>query len=340
MLQKQNRIPSPQEFLENIPLPPALKELKFKRDREIRAVLSGESEKILVVVGPCSAHAHAPVIEYIKRLGKLSDKLSDKLVIVPRIYANKPRTKGIGYQGMFLQPDFNGGADIVRGIESVRKLHLAVMEETGLTGADEMLYPENTPYVEDLISYFAVGARSVENPLHRQVASGLDVPVGMKNPTSGNLVALMDSVFAAQNPQTFKYGDYQVHSSGNPFAHAVLRGGVDGNGEFVSNYGCEDVMKIERLYREAELSNPAVIIDCNHSNSGKQHLRQIDIAREVVGQRNTHNGYKQMVKGLMIESFLEEGNQQSDTVFGKSVTDPCIGWVDTEKLLCEIAENV
>ncbi len=338
MLQKQNRIPSPQEFLAKIPLPPALKKIKEKRDGEIRAAISGESGKLLVVVGPCSAHAHAPVLEYITRLGKTQEKLGEKLVIVPRIYTNKPRTKGVGYQGMFLQPDFSGEADIIRGIESVRRLHLAVIEETGLTGADEMLYPENTAYVEDLVSYFAVGARSVENPLHRQAASGLDVPVGMKNPTNGNLVSLMDSVFAAQSPQTFKYGEYQVRSSGNPYAHAILRGGVDGKGAFVPNYGSDDVATLERLYRDGGLSNPAVIVDCNHSNSGKQYSRQIAIAREVMGLRNASDGYKKMVKGLMIESFLEEGNQTSGEVFGQSVTDPCIGWKDTEKLLWEIAE--
>ena len=338
MLQKQNRIPSPQEFLAKFPLPSALKDLKEKRDGEIRSVLSGESKKLLAVVGPCSAHAHAPVLEYMIRLGQLQEKLGEKLIIVPRIYTNKPRTKGVGYQGMFLQPDSNGAADIARGIESVRRLYIAVMEETGLTGADEMLYPENTAYVEDLVSYFAVGARSVENPLHRQVASGLDVPVGMKNPMSGSLSSLIDSVFAAQSAQSFKLGEYQVRSDGNPYAHAILRGGVDANGSFAPNYGLEEVARIEMLYKDGGLCNPAAIVDCNHSNSGKQYLRQISIAREVMRLRNSYEGYKQIVKGLMIESFLEEGNQPSDEIFGKSITDPCIGWSDTEKLLCEIAD--
>lgn len=340
MLQKQNYIPSPQEFLERIPLSSALKTVKEKRDAEIRMVLSGESEKMLVVVGPCSAHAHAPVLEYIVKLAKLQEKLGEKLVIVPRIYTNKPRTKGVGYQGMFLQPDHSGEADIVRGIESVRRLHISIIEETGLTGADEMLYPENTAYVEDLVSYFAVGARSVENPLHRQVASGLDVPVGMKNPTSGNLVSLIDSVFAAQNSQTFKCGEYQVRSSGNPYAHAILRGGVDRDGAFMPNYGVEAVAKMSELYAVEKLENPAVIIDCNHSNSGKQHLRQMGIAREVMGFRRSNDNYRKIVKGLMIESFLAEGCDASGETFGKSITDPCIGWADTERLLCELAELV
>jgi 3-deoxy-7-phosphoheptulonate synthase len=259
MLEKQKYIPSPQEFLEKIPLAPALKEVKEKRDEEIRAALSGRSEKLLLIVGPCSAHAHAPVIQYITRLAKLQECLADKLVIVPRIYTSKPRTRGVGYQGMFLQPDFDGEADIVRGIESVRKLHIAVMEETGLTGAEEMLYPENVAYLEDLVSYFAVGARSVENPFHRQVASGLDVPVGMKNPTSGNLNSLMDSVFASQNAQAFKYREYQVRSAGNPYAHAILRGGVDGNGADVPNFHYETVMQLEEMYRGSKLENPAII---------------------------------------------------------------------------------
>ena len=340
MLEKQKYIPSPQEFLEKIPMTPALKRVKEKRDAEIRAVISGKSEKLLVIVGPCSAHAHAPTLNCITRLGKLQERLSEKLVIVPRIYTNKPRTRGVGYQGMFLQPDFDGEADIVRGIESVRKLHIAVMEETGLTGADEMLYPENTPYVDDLVSYFAVGARSVENPLHRQSASGLDVPVGMKNPTSGNLNSLMDSVFAAQNAQVFKYGEYQVRSAGNPYAHAVLRGGVDGSGADVPNFHYETVMKLEEMYQDSGLENPAIIIDCNHSNSGKKFKQQLRIEQEVMQNRCFDERFKKIVKGFMVESFLEEGSQKHDEIFGKSITDPCIGWADTERLLLDLAEQV
>ena len=261
-------------------------------------------------------------------------------MIVPRIYTNKPRTRGVGYKGMFVQPDPEGMADIARGIRSIRSLHLAAMNESGLTAADEMLYPENTPYVEDLLSYYVVGARSVENQLHRQVASGVDAPVGLKNPMSGNLVALLNSIFAAQSPQIFKYGNYQVGSGGNPYAHAILRGCVDGSGADVPNFHYETVMQLAELYKESELANPAIVIDCNHSNSGKKCKQQIRIAQEVMQNRRFDEEFKKIVKGFMIESFLVEGNQLRDEVFGKSITDPCIGWEDTERLLGNIAEQV
>jgi len=261
-------------------------------------------------------------------------------VIVPRIYTNKPRTKGVGYKGMFLQPDPEGAADIARGIRSIRALHLAAMNESGLTAADEMLYPENTPYVEDLLSYHAVGARSVEDQLHRQVASGIDAPVGMKNPMSGNILALINSIFAAQSPQIFKYRNYQVSSDGNPYAHAILRGGVDGSGADIPNFHYETVMQLAELYNGGKLQNPAVIIDCNHSNSGKQFRQQIRIAEEVMQNRRFDSEFKKLVKGFMIESFLVEGAQKHDEVFGKSITDPCLGWEDTEKLLNDLADQV
>ena len=340
MLEKQNFIPEPEEFIAESPLSPALKKIKEKRDEEVRAVISGKSEKMLVVVGPCSAHEPAPTLEYIAKLGKLNEKVKDKLVIVPRIYTNKPRTKGVGYKGMFLQPDPEGTADIVRGIRSIRALHLAAINESGLTSADEMLYPENTPYVEDLLSYHAVGARSVEDQLHRQVASGIDAPVGMKNPMSGNILALVNSIFAAQSPQIFKYRNYQVSSNGNPYAHAILRGGVDGAGQDVPNFHYETVMQLAEMYKGGQLQNPAVIIDTNHSNSGKQFKQQIRIAEEVMQNRRFDADFKKLVKGFMIESFLVEGSQKHDEVFGKSITDPCLGWEDTEKLLCDIAEQV
>lgn len=340
MLEKQNFIPEPEEFIAESPLSPALKKIKEKRDEEVRAVISGKSEKMLVVVGPCSAHEPAPTLEYIAKLGKLNEKVKDKLVIVPRIYTNKPRTKGVGYKGMFLQPDPEGTADIVRGIRSIRALHLAAINESGLTSADEMLYPENTPYVEDLLSYHAVGARSVEDQLHRQVASGIDAPVGMKNPMSGNILALVNSIFAAQSPQIFKYRNYQVSSNGNPYAHAILRGGVDGAGQDVPNFHYETVMQLAEMYKGSQLQNPAVIIDTNHSNSGKQFKQQIRIAEEVMQNRRFDADFKKLVKGFMIESFLVEGSQKHDEVFGKSITDPCLGWEDTEKLLCDIAEQV
>lgn len=248
MLEKQYYIPEPEEFMAESPLSPELKEMKRRRDEEVKAVVSGRSGKMLMIVGPCSAHESAPVLEYISRLGKLNERVKEKLVLVPRIYTNKPRTKGVGYKGMFIQPDPEGEADIVRGIRSIRALHIAAMKESGLTAADEMLYPENTAYVEDLLSYHAIGARSVENQLHRLVASGIDTPVGMKNPMSGNLPAMINSIFAAQSPQVFKYRNYQVRSAGNPYAHAILRGGVDGAGADVPNFHYETVMRVAELY--------------------------------------------------------------------------------------------
>ena len=340
MLEKQYFIPEPEEFIAETPLTAEMKRIKQERDEEIRAVISGQSEKMLVIVGPCSAHESAPTLEYISRLGKLNEKVKEKLVIVPRVYTNKPRTKGVGYKGMFLQPDPAGAADIIRGVRSIRALHLAAIDASGLTAADEMLYPENTAYVEDMLSYHAVGARSVEDQLHGQVASGIDAPVGMKNPMSGNTLALINSIFAAQSPQVFKYRNYQVRSGGNPFAHAILRGGVDGAGVDVPNFHYETVMKVAELYHGSQLENPAIVIDCNHSNSAKQHRQQIRVAAEVMQNRKFDPDFKKIVKGFMIESFLVEGNQKEDEVFGKSITDPCLGWEDTERLLLTLAEQV
>ena len=338
MLEKQYFIPEPEEFIAENPMTAEHKKIKKERDEEVKNVISGKSDKMLVIVGPCSAHESAPTLEYISRLGKLNEKVKDKLVIVPRVYTNKPRTKGVGYKGMFLQPDPEGAADIARGIRSIRALHLAAINESGLTSADEMLYPENTPYVEDLLSYHAVGARSVEDQLHRQVASGIDCPVGLKNPMSGNIIALINSIFAAQSPQIFKYRNYQVSSSGNPYAHAILRGGVDGAGLDVPNFHYETVMQLAQMYDG--LQNPAIVIDCNHSNSAKKHRQQIRIAEEVMQNRRFDPDFKKIVKGFMIESFLVEGTQKHDDVFGKSITDPCLGWEDTEKLLLTLAEQV
>ena len=340
MLEKQYFIPEPEEFVAESPMTAELLKIKKARDEEVRDVIAGRSEKMLVVVGPCSAHEPAPTLEYISRLGKLNEQVKEKLVIVPRIYTNKPRTKGVGYKGMFLQPDPEGMADIVRGIRSIRSLHLAAMNESGLTAADEMLYPENTAYVEDLLSYHAVGARSVEDQLHRQVASGIDAPVGMKNPMSGNIYALMNSIYAAQAPQIFKYRNYQVSSDGNPYAHAILRGGLDSSGLDVPNFHYETVMQVCELYKGGGLQNPAIVIDCNHSNSGKQFRQQIRIAQEVMQNRRFDKEFKTLVKGFMIESFLVEGNQKHDEVFGKSITDPCLGWEDTERLLLDLAAQV
>ena len=340
MLEKQYFIPEPEEFIAESPMSAELKKIKAERDNEIRDVIAGRKDKMLVVIGPCSAHEPAPTLEYISRLGKLNEKIKDKLVIVPRIYTNKPRTKGVVYKGMFLQPDPEGAADIARGIRSIRALHLAAMNESGLTAADEMLYPENTAYVEDLLSYHAVGARSVEDQLHRQVASGIDAPVGMKNPMSGNILALVNSIFAAQSPQIFKYRNYQVSSNGNPYAHAILRGGVDGLGVDVPNFHYETIMQLAEMYEGSKLANPAILIDTNHSNSGKKFRQQIRIAQEVMQNRRFDGDFKKIVKGFMIESFLEEGNQKHDETFGKSITDPCLGWTDTERLLLDLAEQV
>ena len=340
MLEKQYFIPEPEEFIAETPMTAEMKKIKKERDEEIKDVIAGRSDKMLVVVGPCSAHEPAPTLEYISRLGKLNEKVKDKLVIVPRVYTNKPRTKGVGYKGMFLQPDPEGAADIARGIRSIRALHLAAINESGLTSADEMLYPENTPYVEDLLSYHAVGARSVEDQLHRQVASGIDAPVGLKNPMSGNILALVNSIYAAQSPQVFKYRNYQVSSDGNPYAHAILRGGVNGNGEDVPNFHYETVMQLEEMYQGSNLQNPAIVIDCNHSNSGKQFKQQIRIAQEVMQNRRFDESFKRIVKGFMIESFLVEGAQKHDEVFGKSITDPCLGWEDTERLLLDLANQI
>lgn len=342
MFEKQMKIPSPEEMIERTPLPRSLAALKAERDQMVKDVLTGKAHKILLIVGPCSAHESAPVLEYIRRLGKVNEQVGDKLVIVPRIYTNKPRTKGVGYKGMFSQPDPNSKEDIVKGIETIRKLHIDAMELSGLSAADEMLYPENYPYVEDLLSYVAIGARSSENQMHRLVSSGMDVAVGMKNPMSGSIPVLMNSIFAAQSKQVFKYNHYQVATSGNPYTHAVLRGLVDSYGNDIPNFHYETVMEIEKQYEKSRdiLQNPAIIVDTNHSNSNKQCLQQIRIVEEVLQNRKYDQKYRDIVKGFMIESFLVEGNQSKDEIFGKSITDPCLGWEDTERLIYNIAEKV
>lgn len=342
MFEKQMKIPSTEEMKGRTPLPPSLSALKAERDQMIKDVLTGAAHKLLIIVGPCSAHEPAPVLEYIRRLGKLNREVSDKLVIVPRIYTNKPRTKGVGYKGMFSQPDPNSKEDIVKGIETIRKLHIDAMELSGLTAADEMLYPENYPYVDDLLSYVAIGARSSENQMHRLVSSGMDVAVGMKNPMSGSIPVLMNSIFAAQSKQVFKYNHYQVATNGNPYTHAVLRGMVDAYGNDIPNFHYETIMDIAKQYDKSKdiLKNPAIVVDTNHSNSNKQCRQQIRIVEEVLQNRKYDEEYRNIVKGFMIESFLVEGNQQKDEVFGKSITDPCLGWEDTERLIYNIAEKI
>ena len=342
MFEKQVKIPSPEEMKEKNALSPSLTALKRERDELVKDVLAGRQNKFLLIVGPCSAHESAPVLEYIRRLGKVNEEVKDKIGIVPRIYTNKPRTRGVGYKGMFSQPDPNSKEDIARGIETIRRLHIDAMEISGLSAADEMLYPENYPYVDDLLTYVAIGARSCENQMHRLVSSGMDVAVGMKNPMSGSVPVLMNSVFAAQSKQVFKYNHYQVQTQGNPYTHAVLRGMVDSYGNDIPNFHYETVMDVARHYEQSKdiLQNPAIVIDTNHSNSGKQFRQQIRIVEEVLQNRKYDPTFKKIVKGFMIESFLVEGNQPRDEVFGQSITDPCLGWEDTERLIYHIAEKV
>lgn len=340
MFEKQIKIPEPEEIKVLAPLPEALKNLKAERDKAVSDVIVGKSDKLMVIVGPCSAHAEKPVLDYVERLGKLNEKVKDKLVIVPRIYTNKPRTKGVGYKGMFSQPDPTKSEDILKGILTIRDLNVKAMEISGLAAADEMLYPANYAYIDDLLSYVAVGARSSENQLHRLVASGMDVAVGIKNPMSGSIMVLLNSIYAAQSGQTFKLNGWQVKTDGNPLSHAILRGGVDGYGNDIPNFHYETVMQVIEGYEKSGLKNPAIIIDANHSNSGKKFRQQIRICEEVMNNRLYDNDFKKNVKGFMIESFIEEGNQSEDKVYGKSITDPCLGWCDTEKLLLDIAEKV
>ena len=340
MFEKQIKIPDPEEILAAVPMPESLKKVKAERDKLVTDVITGKSNKLMVIVGPCSAHEAKPVLEYVERLGKLNEKVKDKLVLVPRIYTNKPRTKGVGYKGMFSQPDPTKSEDILKGIYAIRDLNIKAIEASGLAAADEMLYPANIHYVEDLLSYIAVGARSSENQLHRLVSSGIDVPVGVKNPTSGSLLVLLNSIYAAQSGQVFKLNGWQVKTYGNPLAHAILRGASDFYGNDTPNFHYETVMQVAEGYAKSGLKNPAIIIDANHSNSGKKFKQQIRICEEVMQNRLYDKDFKKIVKGFMIESFLEEGNQAEDIVYGKSITDPCLGWCDTERLLLDIAEKV
>ena len=340
MFERQILIPRAEEICEAQPLPDSLKKIKEERDALVKGVISGESNKLLVIVGPCSAHESAPVLEYVKRLGKLNEKVHEKLVLVPRIYTNKPRSRGDGYKGMFSQPDPENKEDILKGIRTIRSLHLHAISESGLTAADEMLYPENYSYFEDVLSYVSVGARSSENQMHRLVSSGAEVPVGIKNTMSGSIPVLFNSIYAAQRPQVFKYGEWQVATGGNEYAHAVLRGRVDSYGNDIPNYHYETVMQVFEGYKKSDgLRNPAVIIDANHSNSGKQFRQQVRIVDEVLQNRRLDRSFRKIVKGFMIESFLVEGCQKHNVVFGQSITDACLGWEDTERLILDIAEK-
>ena len=335
------QLPSPDEVKALEPMSEEMKKIKAGRDRLIRDVITGESDKFLVIVGPCSADNEDSVCEYTNRLAKVQEKVADRLVLVPRIYTNKPRTTGEGYKGMLHQPDPEAKPDILAGILAIRHMHIRSISETGLTAADEMLYPDNWHYLSDILSYVAIGARSVENQEHRLMVSGLDIPVGMKNPTSGDFSVMLNSVVAAQGGHDFISRGWEVRTEGNPLTHTILRGAVNKHGNTIPNYHYEDIQLLLEKYEERNLENPAVLIDANHSNSGKKYKQQIRIVKEIVHSRRIDEDIRKLVKGVMIESYLVEGCQQigTDHVYGKSITDPCLGWEDTEKLLYTIAEQ-
>ena len=334
------KLPIPKEIKAEFPISPELAALRQKQVDEMRDIFEGKSNKLILVIGPCSADSEAPVLDYISRLRTVQEKVSDKVMIVPRIYTNKPRTTGEGYKGMLHQPDPNGAPDMLKGIVAIRKLHLKALEETGFCCADEMLYPENYRYLSDLLGYVAIGARSSENQQHRLTASGIDVPVGMKNPTGGDISVMMNAIKAAQSSHTFLYRGWEVESMGNPLCHAILRGYVDKRGQSHPNYHFEDLYSLYETYQASGLKNPAVIVDTNHANSGKKYLEQPRIAKEILHSARYSPEVRSIVKGLMIESYLVDGNQKiSDhEVYGQSITDPCIGWEKTERLIYEIAD--
>ena len=312
---------------------------KTQNDEEIKKVFTGESDKLILVIGPCSADREDSVIDYINRLRSVQEKVKDEIIIIPRIYTNKPRTTGAGYKGMLHQPDPTSDPDMLKGVIAIRKLHMRALKETGFSCADEMLYSENHRYLSDLLSYVAVGARSVEDQQHRLTASGLNVPVGMKNPTAGDISVMLNAINAAQHSHTFIYRGWEVKSEGNPLAHAILRGYVDQNGVSYPNYHYEDLLELAKIYDEAHFANPAVIVDANHANSGKKYEEQIRIAKEVLQSTRYNEQIRKIVKGLMIESYIEDGCQKlTDGVYGKSITDPCLGWEKTRQLILDIAE--
>lgn len=335
------QLPSPEEIKEMSPVTEEMKKVKETRDRLIQDVITGNSDKFLVIVGPCSADNEEAVCDYTNRLAKVQEKVADRLVLVPRIYTNKPRTTGEGYKGMLHQPDPEAKPDVLAGILAIRHMHIRSIQETGLTSADEMLYPDNWHYLSDLLSYVAIGARSVENQEHRLMVSGLDIPVGMKNPTSGDFSVMLNSVVAAQHGHDFISRGWEVSTEGNPLTHTILRGAVNKHGNTIPNYHYEDLQLLLEMYGERDLANPAVIIDANHSNSGKKYEQQIRIVKEVLHSRLVSKDIRQLVKGVMVESYIEPGNQKigPNHVYGKSITDPCLGWDETEKLLYTIADS-
>ncbi len=337
----KGKLPIPKEVKERFPLTKEMTEQKARNDEEIKNIFSGESDKFLLVIGPCSADYKDAVLDYIHRLRKVQEKVQDKIFIVPRIYTNKPRTTGDGYKGMVHQPNPDKEPDMYEGIVAIRDIHMSALKETGFSCADEMLYPDNYRYLSDILSYVAIGARSVENQQHRLAASGLEVPVGMKNPTSGDLSIMMNAITAAQHKHTFIYRGWEVTSDGNPYAHAIMRGFVDRDGHSISNYHYEDLQKLSDLYAASGLTNPSAIIDVNHANSGKKYLEQIRITKDVLYSMAHNSDIKKLVKGLMIESYIEDGAQKiGENVYGKSITDPCLGWEKTERLIYDIAESL
>ena len=333
------KLPIPQDIKKQFPIPEEVKKIKAERDAEIADIFTGKSDKFLLIIGPCSADREDSVLDYVNRLAKVQDKVKDKILIIPRIYTNKPRTTGQGYKGMVHQPDPTKGEDMLEGLISIRKLHTKALTETGLVCADEMLYPENHRYLSDILSYVAVGARSVEDQQHRLTASGLTIPVGMKNPTSGDYSVMLNSIIAAQSQHTFLYRGWEVKSHGNPYTHAILRGYVDKFGNNMPNYHYEDIRNLYEQYQKRNLPNMGVIVDTNHSNSGKQYEEQIRISKDVMHSCHVSPDLHKFVKGLMIESYLEDGSQKvEEHCYGKSITDPCLGWEKTEKLIYELAD--
>ena len=331
-------IPQPKEILAAMPLSPELSAIKKRQDQEIGSVFTHEADKLVLIIGPCSAHDENAVCDYIGRLAKVQSEVQDRIIIIPRIYTNKPRTTGIGYKGMAHQPNLAEEPNIVEGINAIRKMHIRALKESHLPAADEMLYPGNYPYLEDVLSYVAVGARSVENQAHRLTCSGLDIPVGMKNPTSGDMEVTLNSIQASQAPHVFSYNRWEVKTPGNPLTHAVLRGAVDHHGLAVPNYHYEDLVQFAESYQKRGLANPTIIVDTNHANSNKKYAEQPRIAMEVMRSRQHSPLLKKMIRGFMIESFIEEGAQKVDGgVYGKSITDPCLGWKDSEKLIRDLA---
>ena len=335
------KLPIPMEIKEQFPVSEKVKQIRETRLKEMEDIFTGKDDRLLLIIGPCSADNEESVMDYTYRLADMQDKVKDRIMIVPRIYTNKPRTTGEGYKGMVHQPDPEKKPDMLEGIISIRKLHTRAVEETEMICADEMLYPENHKYLSDILGYVAVGARSVENQQHRLTASGVGIPVGMKNPTSGDLTVMMNSITAAQSQHTFLYRGWEVQSEGNPFAHAILRGLVNRHGQNRKNYHYEDFIRLYELYQERDLANPSVVVDCTHSNSCKQYLEQIRISKEVLHSCRHSAEVKSLVKGLMIESYIEDGNQKiGEGIYGKSITDPCLGWEKTERLIYDLADQL